>query len=146
MLRDSVRDLPPSIPDIDHHSGIQTFYHGCEHFVVYIFPQQQPHPNPPNSVKCICEVDKDNIQRPILLYALFLELSQVKDHVHYALVRTKATRCPLRYCIVRSEKIFFRMNVYTSVNTTSCSVSHFCRWSQCWHPSMPVVLGLPPIF
>ena len=91
-----IRDLP-SISDVHHHSGMQTFYHGCELFGASIFPQQLPQSSPTfiqgrgcystfgwvpsiaylkkttNGVKCLREVDKDNIQRSILLYALFLE-------------------------------------------------------------------------
>ena len=55
--------------DVDHHSGMQTFYHGCELFGASIFPQQLPYSSLPNVVKCLREVDKDNIQRSILFYA-----------------------------------------------------------------------------
>ena len=66
-----IRDLP-SIPYVHHHSGIQTFYRGCELFGASIFPQQLPQSSPPYGVECIREVDKDNIQRSILLHAIFL--------------------------------------------------------------------------
>ena len=66
---------PPPIPDVHHHSGMQTLYHGCELFGASIFPQLLPSSSPPNGIECLREVDKDNIQRSILLYALFLELS-----------------------------------------------------------------------
>ena len=33
-----IGDLP-SIPDVHHHSGMQTFYHACKLFRASIFPQ-----------------------------------------------------------------------------------------------------------
>ena len=84
-----MQDLPP-ILDVDQHSGMQTFYHGCELFGASKFPQQLLQSISSNTVEFIREVDKENIQRSILLYALFLELSQAEDHVYCAPVRTKA--------------------------------------------------------
>ena len=52
---------------------MQTFYHGYELFGASIFPQQLTQSSPPKGVEYLREVDKDNIQRSILLYALFLE-------------------------------------------------------------------------
>ena len=58
--------------------------HGCELFGTSIFPQQQSQSSPPNGVEFLCEADKDNIERSILLCSLFLELSLAEDHVHCA--------------------------------------------------------------
>ena len=58
--------------------------------VASIFPQQLPPSSPPNGVKCVREVDKDNIQRSILLHALFLEFLQAEDYVYCATVRMKS--------------------------------------------------------
>ena len=58
----------PSITDVDHHSGMQTLYHGCELFGASIFSQQLQQSSPPNGVECLREFDKYNIQRSTLLY------------------------------------------------------------------------------
>ena len=34
-----------------------------------------------NGVKCLCEVNKDNVQGLMLLYCLLLKLAQSEDHV-----------------------------------------------------------------
>ena len=47
----------PSIPDVHHQSGMQTFYHGCELFGASIFRQQLPQSSPPNVIECLREVD-----------------------------------------------------------------------------------------
>ena len=74
-----------SILDIAHYSGMQTFNHGCELFGASIFPQQLPQSSLPNGVECLRKVDKDNIQKSVLLYVILLE-----DHVHCSPVWTKA--------------------------------------------------------
>ena len=68
VIANVIRYLP-SILDVDHHSIMQTFYHGCELLGASIFPQQLRQSSPPNGVECT-EVD-------LALYT-FLEL------LHYA--------------------------------------------------------------
>ena len=100
------------------------------------------------------------MQRSIFPYALFLELSQVEDPVHWTPVRTKVTLRLWHH--LRGDVAWESVHWDQRKDFADCAKEEiyvgknhilfnhlFCRWSLCWHPCWHpcslVVHGLPVV-